>query len=212
MPGAGAAGGAGFGAVALLGAEVRSGIETVLELVGFDDAVAGADLVVTGEGSLDAQSLRGKAPMGVLVAAGRLGVPVVAVCGRSLLTPEELRAAGLRAHLVPVRPRARPGPLHAPVPPPRPSSSPSAPPSPRPSPTSSPSLIPDHVPALAPDDVRVLGPPRCVNLRAEVSTSCVPRCVFLRRTVRSCGPNRALLRSPRRTSGVARTDTSARKN
>ncbi len=95
VPGAGAAGGAGFGAMALLGAEVRSGIETVLELVGFDDAVAGADLVVTGEGSLDAQSLRGKAPMGVLVAAGRLGVPVVAVCGRSLLTDDELRAAGL---------------------------------------------------------------------------------------------------------------------
>ena len=95
VPGAGAAGGAGFGAVALLRAEVRSGIETVLELVGFDDAAAAADLVVTGEGSLDAQSLRGKAPMGVLVAADRLGVPVVAVCGRSLLTSEELRAAGI---------------------------------------------------------------------------------------------------------------------
>jgi glycerate kinase len=94
-PGAGAAGGAGFGALALLGAEVRSGIETVLELVGFDAAAAGADLVVTGEGSLDAQSLRGKAPMGVLHAAGRLGVPVVAVCGRTLLSGDELAAAGL---------------------------------------------------------------------------------------------------------------------
>ena len=112
VPGAGAAGGAGFGALALLGAEVRSGIETVLDLVGFDDAAAGADLVVTGEGSLDAQSLRGKAPMGVLVAAGRLGVPVVAVCGRSLLTPDELSAAGLLRTWSPVRPRARPGSLH----------------------------------------------------------------------------------------------------
>jgi glycerate kinase len=93
-PGAGAAGGAGFAALSLLGAEMRSGIETVLELTGFDEAVAGADLVVTGEGSLDEQSLRGKAPVGVLRAAGRLGVPVVAVCGRTTLTPDALRAAG----------------------------------------------------------------------------------------------------------------------
>ena len=94
VPGAGAAGGAGFGALALLDAEPRSGVETVLSLVGFDDAVAGADLVVTGEGSLDEQSLRGKAPVGVLAAARRHGVPVVAVCGRTTLSREALRAAG----------------------------------------------------------------------------------------------------------------------
>lgn len=93
-PGAGAAGGAGFGALALLDAELRSGVETVLELVGFDAAVDGADLVVTGEGSLDEQSLRGKAPVGVLAAAARLGVPVVAVCGRTTLAPAHWRAAG----------------------------------------------------------------------------------------------------------------------
>ncbi len=68
-PGAGAAGGAGFGAMALLGAQVRSGAATVLELVGFADALPGADLVVTGEGSLDEQSLRGKAPFAVLAGA-----------------------------------------------------------------------------------------------------------------------------------------------
>jgi glycerate kinase len=94
VPGAGAAGGAGFGALALLGAELRSGVETVLELVGFDDAVREADLVVTGEGSLDEQSLRGKAPVGVLAAAARHGVPVVAVCGRTTLAPETLREVG----------------------------------------------------------------------------------------------------------------------
>lgn len=94
LPGAGAAGGAGFGALALLGATMRPGIETVLELVGFDAAVAGADVVVTGEGSLDAQSLRGKAPIGVLRAASRVGVPVVVVCGRTTLAPDALRAAG----------------------------------------------------------------------------------------------------------------------
>lgn len=93
-PGAGAAGGAGFGALALLGAQLRSGVETVLDLVGFDDAARGADLVVTGEGSLDEQSLHGKAPVGVLAAATRLGVPVVAVCGRTTLGPETLREVG----------------------------------------------------------------------------------------------------------------------
>ena len=68
-PGVGAAGGLGAGAIAFLWAELRTGIELVLELVGFDRAAAGADLVVTGEGKLDAQSLRGKAPVGVALAA-----------------------------------------------------------------------------------------------------------------------------------------------
>ena len=96
VPGAGAAGGAGFAALAVLGAEVRSGVETVLDLVGFDDAARGADLVVTGEGSLDEQSLRGKTPVGVVAAARRLGVPVVAVCGRTTLDADALAAAGFR--------------------------------------------------------------------------------------------------------------------
>ncbi|MFP5283256.1 MAG: glycerate kinase [Actinomycetes bacterium] len=93
-PGAGAAGGTGFAALALLDATLRSGIELILELVGFADAVRGADLVITGEGSLDAQSLTGKAPLGVTAAARRAGVPVVAVAGRNLLGPEQLRDAG----------------------------------------------------------------------------------------------------------------------
>lgn len=96
-PGAGAAGGAGFAALAVLGAERRSGVEVVLDLVGFDQALVGADLVVTGEGSLDAQSLRGKAPMGVVRRARAAGVPVVAVCGRTSLSVAELAAAGLTA-------------------------------------------------------------------------------------------------------------------
>jgi glycerate kinase len=93
-PGAGAAGGLGAGAIAFLGAELRTGIELVLELVGFDRAVAGADLVVTGEGKLDAQSLRGKAPVGVARAAAAHGVPVVAVAGAVEVADRELRAAG----------------------------------------------------------------------------------------------------------------------
>jgi glycerate kinase len=94
-PGAGAAGGVGFALVAALGAELRPGIDLMLDLLGFDGRVAGADLVVTGEGSLDEQSLRGKAPVGVATAAGRAGVPVVAVCGRRQLSDDDLAAAGI---------------------------------------------------------------------------------------------------------------------
>ncbi|MDH6128445.1 glycerate kinase [Kitasatospora sp. GP82] len=93
-PGAGAAGGVGFAALALLGATMRPGIELLLELLGFDEAVRGARLVVTGEGCLDAQTLHGKAPAGVAAAATRAGVRVAAVAGRVELSEEEWRTAG----------------------------------------------------------------------------------------------------------------------
>ncbi|MEU0267301.1 glycerate kinase [Nocardioides sp. NPDC006303] len=96
-PGAGAAGGGGFAALALLGAELRSGIELVLELVDFAAGLDGAHLVVTGEGALDEQTLNGKAPAGVAAAAARAGVPVVAVCGVNHLDHDRLRAAGIGA-------------------------------------------------------------------------------------------------------------------
>jgi glycerate kinase len=96
-PGSGAAGGVGFAAQAVLGAGSRPGIGLVLELTGFAAALDGADLVITGEGSLDAQSLAGKAPVGVARAAGRLGIPVIAVAGRSTLTRAELATAGITA-------------------------------------------------------------------------------------------------------------------
>ena len=94
-PGAGAAGGVGFAALAVLGAQRRSGVEEVLDLVGFHELVRGAALVVTAEGSLDDQSLHGKAPVGVATAAARAGVPVVAVVGRCTLSAEQARAVGL---------------------------------------------------------------------------------------------------------------------
>ncbi|MGW0803023.1 glycerate kinase [Nonomuraea sp. NPDC002799] len=96
-PGAGAAGGVGFAALAFLHAELRPGIDYLLDLLGFGEQVAGARLVITGEGSLDEQSLRGKAPIGVAKAAARAGVPVVAVCGRRTLSDAQLTAAGLAA-------------------------------------------------------------------------------------------------------------------
>ena len=94
-PGAGAAGGVGFAALAVLGAQARPGIELVLDLVDFDAALDGAALVIIGEGSLDTQTLAGKAPAGVARAAARRGIPVVAVAGRSTLTEGQLAAAGI---------------------------------------------------------------------------------------------------------------------
>ena len=67
--GAGAAGGLGFGLLAFAGARLRPGVEVVMDAVGFEERIVGADLVITGEGSLDEQSLRGKVPAGVLRAA-----------------------------------------------------------------------------------------------------------------------------------------------
>ena len=95
--GAGAAGGVGFAAIALLGAQLQPGIELVLELVDFHARLDGAVLVVTGEGSLDEQTLHGKAPAGVAAAAHAAGVPVMAVCGRCLLSAQQLAAAGISA-------------------------------------------------------------------------------------------------------------------
>ncbi|MFC7815855.1 glycerate kinase [Streptomyces sp. NPDC057367] len=94
-PGAGAAGGIGFGAM-LLGARFRPGIEVMLDVLGFAPALERADLVITGEGSLDEQTLHGKAPAGVAAAARAAGKDVVAVCGRLALAPEVLGRAGIR--------------------------------------------------------------------------------------------------------------------
>jgi glycerate 2-kinase len=96
-PGAGAAGGAGYAALAVLDAEIRPGIELILDLIDFDAKVVGADLVVTGEGSLDEQSLAGKAPVGVARAAAKAGVPVIAVAGRLQLGQQRLQEAGISA-------------------------------------------------------------------------------------------------------------------
>ncbi|MCF3963705.1 glycerate kinase, partial [Streptomyces fuscigenes] len=98
-PGAGAAGGIGYGALVGLGARFRAGIEVMLDVLGFAAALERATLVVTGEGSLDEQTLHGKAPAGVAAAARARGIDVVAVCGRLALAPPALRGAGiLRAY------------------------------------------------------------------------------------------------------------------
>jgi glycerate kinase len=94
-PGAGAAGGIGFGAL-VLGARFRPGIEVMLDVLGFAAALEKATLVITGEGSLDEQTLHGKAPAGVAAAARAAGKEVVAVCGRLALPPKALGRAGIR--------------------------------------------------------------------------------------------------------------------
>ncbi len=81
LPGAGAAGGLGM-AFLSLGARLRPGVEVVAEATGLDRAIARADLVLTGEGALDAQTAAGKTPAGVLSVARRHGVPVMAFAGR----------------------------------------------------------------------------------------------------------------------------------
>ena len=81
VPGAGAAGGMDAGCLAFLGAHAEPGVERVLSLVGFDRLLQDADLVVTGEGRLDAQTARGKVVAGVAAACARAGVPCVAVVG-----------------------------------------------------------------------------------------------------------------------------------
>ncbi len=96
-PGAGAAGGVGFGLVAVVGATTRPGADLVFELAGLHDALVGATLVITGEGSLDRQTLHGKAPAAVAAAARDAGVPVVAVAGKVSLAEADLRRAGITA-------------------------------------------------------------------------------------------------------------------
>ena len=84
QPGAGAAGGLGFGLTSFCGAKIRSGFDVVAEAVGLEPKMKDADLVITGEGSLDRQTLEGKTPAGVARLARGLGKPVFAVVGRAI--------------------------------------------------------------------------------------------------------------------------------
>ena len=81
VPGGGAAGGFGFMAYAFLKAEAQSGIDLILDLINFDSKIAGADAIITGEGRFDSQSVKGKAPWGILQRANKLSIPTYLVCG-----------------------------------------------------------------------------------------------------------------------------------
>jgi glycerate kinase len=97
VPGAGAAGGVPASFLAFTDASLEGGFALVAALTGLAEKLADADLVITGEGSMDSQSLTGKAPIALAEAARELGIPVVAVAGRILVTPEELAEHGVVA-------------------------------------------------------------------------------------------------------------------
>jgi glycerate kinase len=99
MPRAGAAGGAAGGMHAMLGAQLVSGADVVLDVIGFDTHLEGADLVITGEGRLDGQSREGKAAVAVAERAGLRHVPTVALCGQVGLGPRAIAEAGFLAAL-----------------------------------------------------------------------------------------------------------------
>ena len=105
VPGSGAAGGVGGALKAFLAAPLLPGAHLVLDALGFDTLASESDLVITGEGCLDAQSLRGKACMAVLQRSSTLGVPVVALCGIVKDSPA-LREAGFKK-ILPVKPEGQ---------------------------------------------------------------------------------------------------------
>jgi len=90
IPGSGAAGGLGAGLVAFLGAELKKGIEIVLEANNFRDKLEGVDLVITGEGKLDRQTINGKTPIGVAKAAKKYNIPVIAIAGNVFDDADEI--------------------------------------------------------------------------------------------------------------------------
>lgn len=98
-PGAGAAGGLGAGFLGFLGARLRPGIEVVIEATGLDQQLAGAGLVISGEGRTDGQTLAGKVPLGVARAAARHGVPVVVISGAVTADADALLEQGIHALL-----------------------------------------------------------------------------------------------------------------
>lgn len=95
-PGSGAAGGLGGGLVAFLKAKLTSGIDMVLQTIGFDRLIDQADLIITGEGKLDGQTAMGKAPRGVLDAASKRQIPVIAI-GGAVESVDELNRQGFAA-------------------------------------------------------------------------------------------------------------------
>ena len=94
-PGAGAAGGLGFGALFFLEATLKEGVKIVMEQTHFYEHLEGADLVLTGEGKIDQQTLQGKLIAGIAQAANAQNIPVIALCGALLLSPQEIKELGL---------------------------------------------------------------------------------------------------------------------
>ncbi|NPV43766.1 MAG: glycerate kinase [Firmicutes bacterium] len=99
VKGAGAAGGLGAGLVAFAGGKLKPGIDVILEMVRFEEIISDADLIITGEGRIDGQSLRGKAPVGVAKRAAKKGIPVLALAGDVDDSAEKLYEYGITSIL-----------------------------------------------------------------------------------------------------------------
>ncbi|MBO8138303.1 MAG: glycerate kinase [Desulfotomaculum sp.] len=95
VPGAGAAGGLGAGLIAFTGAELKSGVELVLDTINIDSLIKQADLIITGEGQIDSQSAYGKVPMGIAVRAAKHNIPVIAITGKIGSDIEKLYELGI---------------------------------------------------------------------------------------------------------------------
>ena len=107
LPGSGAAGGFGGGSVAFFNSSLRMGIDIVLDITRFDHLAAGADMVLTGEGKLDSQSLRGKVVIGVARRAKKIDVPVAALVGASETNIAEVYEEGVSG-VFPINPMPQP--------------------------------------------------------------------------------------------------------
>jgi len=97
IPGTGAAGGMGAGTMAFLGATLKPGIDLVMDVVQFSKKIETADLIITGEGKIDKQTLNGKVIKGITTRATKYNIPVIALCGTLTASPEEIKAIGLEA-------------------------------------------------------------------------------------------------------------------
>jgi glycerate kinase len=106
LPGAGAAGGLGYAFLQYMNADCRSGIDLLLDTIHFDDLLQNADLVITGEGSADRQTLMGKLPFGILQCAQKHDVPVMLIAGR-IADEQQLLAAGF-SHVACINPPGTP--------------------------------------------------------------------------------------------------------
>ncbi|WP_340198417.1 glycerate kinase [Ascidiimonas sp. W6] len=95
IKGAGAAGGVGGGSICFLNAELISGIEMILKFAQFSDKIKGADFIITGEGLIDIQTSSGKTIKGIVSRAKKENIPVIAMCGSSMLTEEQQQTLGV---------------------------------------------------------------------------------------------------------------------
>lgn len=97
IPGAGAAGGLGGGLIAFANAEIKNGITEILNIIKLEEYIHNADLIITGEGSMDAQSVNGKAPIGVANIAQKYNIPVVAIVGAAPIDLDQIYDEGITA-------------------------------------------------------------------------------------------------------------------